>query len=160
MYSDRDTHCWVGCPIRISMDQRLLAAPHGFSQRATSFIASWCQGIHRTPFSCSQTRGFSGSRPQSPSCTGTIQPFPRTIEPIPDPMPPCHACCENNTHRRTDAPSSTSIAIPSSEPQARRPKSIKRNRLYASEHPRLRGLGISIPPPVRHAADARRCAKP
>ncbi len=41
----------VGCPIRISTDQRLLAAPRGFSQRATSFIASWCQGIHRTPFS-------------------------------------------------------------------------------------------------------------
>ena len=40
----------VGCPIRISTDQRLLAAPRGFSQRATSFIASWCQGIHRMPF--------------------------------------------------------------------------------------------------------------
>ena len=44
----------VGCPIRISTDQRLLAAPHGFSQRATSFIASWCQGIHRMPLSCSR----------------------------------------------------------------------------------------------------------
>jgi hypothetical protein len=43
----------VGCPIRISTDQRLLAAPRGFSQRATSFIASWCQGIHRMPFSYS-----------------------------------------------------------------------------------------------------------
>ena len=43
----------MGCPIRIPTDQRLLAAPHGFSQRATSFIASWCQGIHRMPFSCS-----------------------------------------------------------------------------------------------------------
>ena len=31
------------------MDQSLLAAPHGFSQRATSFIASWRQGIHRMP---------------------------------------------------------------------------------------------------------------
>ena len=51
MCSDDDTHRWVGCPIRISTDQRLLAAPHGFSQRATSFIASWCQGIHRMPFS-------------------------------------------------------------------------------------------------------------
>ena len=30
----------VGCPIRISTDQSLLAAPRGFSQRATSFIAS------------------------------------------------------------------------------------------------------------------------
>ena len=51
MYSDDDTHRWVGCPIRISTDQSLLAAPHGFSQRATSFVASWCQGIHRMPFS-------------------------------------------------------------------------------------------------------------
>ena len=51
MDSGRDTHRWVGCPIRISTDQSLLAAPHGFSQRATSFIASWCQGIHRMPFS-------------------------------------------------------------------------------------------------------------
>ena len=51
MYSDHDTHRWVGCPIRISTDQSLLAAPHGFSQRATSFIASWCQGIHRMPLS-------------------------------------------------------------------------------------------------------------
>jgi hypothetical protein len=40
-----------GCPIRTSADQRSLASPRGFSQRATSFIASWCQGIHRTPFS-------------------------------------------------------------------------------------------------------------
>ena len=46
----------VGCPIRTSTDQSLLAAPHGFSQRATSFIASWCQGIHRMPFSCSTHR--------------------------------------------------------------------------------------------------------
>jgi hypothetical protein len=44
----------VGCPIRTSTDQRLLAAPRGFSQRATSFIASWCQGIHRMPFSRSR----------------------------------------------------------------------------------------------------------
>jgi hypothetical protein len=43
----------VGCPIRISTDQSLLAAPRGFSQRATSFIASWCQGIHRMPLSYS-----------------------------------------------------------------------------------------------------------
>ena len=45
----------VGCPIQISTDQRLLAAPHGFSQRATSFIASWCQGIHRMPLSRSRS---------------------------------------------------------------------------------------------------------
>ena len=38
-----------GFPIRISADQSLLAAPHGFSQRVTSFIASQRQGIHQMP---------------------------------------------------------------------------------------------------------------
>ena len=38
-----------GFPIRISADQSLLAAPHSFSQRVTSFIASWHQGIHQMP---------------------------------------------------------------------------------------------------------------
>ena len=38
-----------GFPIRKSADQSLLAAPHSLSQRATSFIASQCQGIHEMP---------------------------------------------------------------------------------------------------------------
>ena len=38
-----------GFPIRKSMDQRVLAPPHSLSQRATSFIASQCQGIHEMP---------------------------------------------------------------------------------------------------------------
>ena len=46
----------VGCPIRTPTDQRLLAAPRGFSQRATSFLASWCQGIHQMPFSRAEPR--------------------------------------------------------------------------------------------------------
>lgn len=49
MYSVWDTCCQVGFPIRKSTDQSLLAAPHGLSQRATSFIASQCQGIHQMP---------------------------------------------------------------------------------------------------------------
>ena len=40
----------VGCPIRRSRDHRSLASPPGFSQRATSFIASQRQGIHQMPF--------------------------------------------------------------------------------------------------------------
>src|SRR5436305_8381216 len=36
-----------GCPIRRSPDHSLLAAPRGLSQPSTSFIGSWCQGIHR-----------------------------------------------------------------------------------------------------------------
>jgi hypothetical protein len=39
----------VGSPIRRSMDQSLFAAPHGLSQRITSFIACACQGIHQMP---------------------------------------------------------------------------------------------------------------
>ena len=41
----------VGFPIRKSMDQSLFSAPHGLSQSITSFIASYCQGIHQTPLS-------------------------------------------------------------------------------------------------------------
>ena len=44
-------NCQVGCPIQRSMDQSLFSAPHGLSQSITSFIASYCQGIHQTPFS-------------------------------------------------------------------------------------------------------------
>ncbi len=40
----------VGCPIRKFTDQNLLAVPRDLSQRATSFIASQCQGIHQMPF--------------------------------------------------------------------------------------------------------------
>ena len=49
MNSDSDTAEAVGCPIRKSMDQSLFAAPHGLSQRTTSFIASYRQGIHQMP---------------------------------------------------------------------------------------------------------------
>ena len=41
----------VGFPIRKSTDQSLFAAPHGLSQRITSFIASCRQGIHQMLFS-------------------------------------------------------------------------------------------------------------
>ncbi len=71
MYSCNDTRCRVGCPIRISTDQRLLAAPRGFSQRATSFIASWCQGIHRMPFLYSISCDVAPKEPRPP-CTETI----------------------------------------------------------------------------------------
>ena len=35
-----------GSPIRIPMDQCLLAAPHGFSQLIASFVGNQCPGIH------------------------------------------------------------------------------------------------------------------
>ena len=41
----------MGFPIRRSTDQSLFSAPRSLSQSITSFIASYCQGIHQTPFS-------------------------------------------------------------------------------------------------------------
>ena len=43
------TQLAVGCPIRVSTDRSLLAAPRGFSQLAAPFFALWHQGIHRMP---------------------------------------------------------------------------------------------------------------
>ena|SRR3984957_12518735 len=60
------------------MDQSLLAAPHNFSQRATSFVASWCQGIHRMPFcrsifySSPRLEMIEQTQTAYPPCTGTI----------------------------------------------------------------------------------------
>jgi hypothetical protein len=73
----------VGCPIRRSRDQRSLASPPGFSQRATSFIASQCQGIHQMPFSSllaphPTARTISGETPRvSPRATGESNRFRR-----------------------------------------------------------------------------------
>jgi hypothetical protein len=78
------------------MDQRLLAAPHGFSQRATSFIASWCQGIHRTPFSCSQPREQEAEAPHSHLAQEPSNPPRGEIDPSLSPMPPSPYRCENN----------------------------------------------------------------
>lgn len=41
----------VGFPIRKSSDQRLFAPSRSISQRTTSFIASYRQGIHQMPLS-------------------------------------------------------------------------------------------------------------
>ena len=96
----------VGCPIRISTDQRLLAAPRGFAQRATSFIASWCQGIHRMPFSCSRHRR-DPSVP--PPCTETIlriscQWSVFSCQRQPDRPPPTHTVDDRMDHSRSAPP--------------------------------------------------------
>lgn len=45
------TNIQVGFPIRKFLDQSLFSAPQDLSQSITSFIASYCQGIHQTPLS-------------------------------------------------------------------------------------------------------------
>ena len=64
IYSGSDNTCSqvLGSPIRISTDLCSLAAPRSFSQLATSFFASWHQGIPRTPFvSWPNLRAFENS---------------------------------------------------------------------------------------------------
>ena len=69
----------MGCPIRRSRDQRSLASPPGFSQRATSFIASQCQGIHQMPLSYARSAAPLRSRPATGStrCRQTRSTAPR-----------------------------------------------------------------------------------
>ena len=66
----------VGCPIRKSMDQSLFSAPHGLSQSITSFIASYCLGIHQTPFS-----RLIRSRKSKASSEPKVIRFPASIRP-------------------------------------------------------------------------------
>ena len=84
----------MGCPIRTPRDQRPLAASPGFSQRATSFIASWRQGIHPMPFSCSSrararshTHAGASQKPRHAQKPSTAQnPGQQTI-PVPRQSP-------------------------------------------------------------------------
>ncbi len=57
----RNSHRWLGCPIRTSADHTVCAGPRGLSQLATSFLASESLGIPRTP--------LSTWTPPAPSCT-------------------------------------------------------------------------------------------
>ena len=75
-----------GCPIRKSTDQRVLAPPRGLSQRATSFIASQCQGIHQMPLICSiQSAGPTPkdgtTTPGTPPRTGANPKCPPACQP-------------------------------------------------------------------------------
>jgi hypothetical protein len=68
MDSAADIPRGMGCPIRRSPDRCLLAAPRGLSQRATSFIASWRQGIHQMPLlSSTPTSDNRGACPGPPA---------------------------------------------------------------------------------------------
>ena len=49
MYGSQVLHL-RGFPIRKSADRSLFAAPRSLSQLVTSFVGSWCQGIHLVLF--------------------------------------------------------------------------------------------------------------
>ena len=104
MDSDGDDPKGPGFPIRISTDQSLFAAPHGFSQRTTSFIASRCQGIHQTPLRRLIDPTSNGQRPIVSSTTGR-SPEDGTSSALYYPV---------STTERSNSPSKTPLAgIPS-----------------------------------------------
>jgi hypothetical protein len=96
-FSVRSPIAGRGCPIRRSSDQSLLAAPQGFSQRATSFIASWRQGIHQMP--------LLSSAPTSDNRTVT----PRDLRSRGDPDPHGHGPCEEKTDAAAAAGNDSSV---------------------------------------------------
>jgi hypothetical protein len=162
----------VGCPIRTSTDQRLLAAPRGFSQRATSFIASWCQGIHRMPFSCSRTS--KPPRGDFTPCTGTIPRIDRQWSDLrcqrqprsPLPTKPRGPSCDGSLSLSTQhAPLNTpGCGRPDTADRSATPNPPVRHRNQArpethqnlihpdKDHTPLRGR---IPRPARFAASRR-----
>jgi hypothetical protein len=91
MDSLKDTPKGVGCPIRTSRDQQLLALPPGFSQRATSFIASRCQGIHQMPLLRARPRPAPSAPPQRSCGRGQMSEdrCQRASEPDLRPEPAC-----------------------------------------------------------------------
>ena len=135
MNSDHDLPRGRGFPIRTSADQRSLASPRGFSQRATSFIASWRQGIHRTPLSRSRTNPTPPARRTKP----------RRCLSAPRPPGPCsvgagttHASA-NFTHISDKSPCPV---VPSLEPHGRTihpPDPIHRLKEHARARPRPSG---------------------
>ena len=109
MDSDRDHPDGWGFPIRISSDQRPFAAPRSFSQRTTSFIASWHQGIHQTPLSrlisfSSQGRARLGDARSPSSRAGTNPHTERSF--YPPTNPPFPAGTAMSVGRQDFAPSS------------------------------------------------------
>ena len=147
MYSDRDLPRGRGCPIRISTDQSLFAAPHGFSQRTTSFIASWCQGIHRMPLSCTWSRKARSAFSRQLSVV-------RLKTAMPKPTRPLTMHRSQSLHDRYQSPtfSSQSQAPPQSGRLSENCKLITDNCLRAAEHDTAIGR---ISPPVRRDRDAR-----
>ena len=146
MDSGRDLPCGRGFPIRTSADQRSLASPRGFSQRATSFIASWRQGIHRTPFS------RSGSQPPPPARRTEPRPIGARLFPHERPWKPRHPRAHTLTLKTTqpipDSP------VKEQRPRRRmtpaRPVFWKRSRCGRGPKPRAPSGGIPMRADIEH----------
>ena len=128
----------MGCPIRRSRDQRALASTPGFSQRATSFIASRCQGIHQMPLPQRLIAKTRRLQRQAPLATGprvkTLTKDPgirhqvsgiRTLNPIPQP--------------KTQTPSSFTESNSSPSAPRRQPKAPSAHSLFTCQRSNTQG---------------------
>ena len=133
-----------------------LAAPRGLSQPPTSFIGSWCQGIHRAPLltcpqrcsrplcSSQETGGHrarstpparTAGRPDAehgPATRPKTQPHPQTRTRPPDPAPPAHGRPPTR-NRQSTGPSGPNSVPPDPHPPARPtdpPPPRRTSRLY------------------------------
>ena len=161
MDSSQDTPLRVGCPIRTSLDHSLLAAPQGFSQRATSFIASWRQGIHQMPFSRSPQPASSSPRTAPKRAAAK----PSTIRPRPASHRHTHTHTHTHTHmtlltRTSPAPPRRVAVRPQAVPRAPRAPQPRFTSQRSPRHPaaparsseRQAATGIPEPPAATHAA--------
>jgi hypothetical protein len=126
MYSGGDDPKGPGFPIRISADQSLFAAPHGFSQRTTSFIASRCQGIHQTPLRRLINPASNGQHPDATQ-RGVSTPTHNTRTQTPDPGPRQHCITQS---ARPDDPLGPDPQHPHREYQAQ----TRDHPVYALHH--------------------------
>ena len=115
----------VGCPIRRSRDHRSLASPPGFSQRAASFLASQCQGIHQMPFNAR----FHTIPPRTTASPGRSDPRDRPAE-----RPPLGA--HEDTFRDPRRPTAGAPGLP--------PRSLVQLPLHpVKQHPAPRPRGTA-----------------
>ena len=134
-----------GCPIRKSSDQSLLAAPQGLSQRATSFIASWRQGIHQMPLlsstPTSDNRSHQGGckRPRAGSNSSDYY---------------CYKCRRRSPERRA-----ASIPMPNMRAAADRKKKAVAHDLPAPAVPRRMTGSLRPCPHDGHFVTTSRCPR-
>ena len=69
----RHHSCWVS-PFGHPRITARLTAPRGLSQPPTSFIGSWCQGIHRAPLTTWPHKNTAHPPPEGSACAGLQEP--------------------------------------------------------------------------------------
>lgn len=146
----RHHSCWVS-PFGHPRISARLTAPRGLSQPPTSFIGSWCQGIHRTLLHTynKDARVHCAVLKQHTPPELTVTPDPPTPPPPRGPRQPrydtsgrCIDSCLEKTHSR----------VFSQDPTVHR---YRTHRHPTQEAPHVRVLVVSVPPMSSHPTRER-----